>query len=568
LFLRACARSCIRGATLAPAGRAAVERVGTLVNVRFAVLGTLEVWDDEVPVAIPARMERLLLTVLLTNAGSFVATDVLVEQLWGDDAPRSAVKTLQTYVLHLRRFLGPRLRTEPAGYRLCLGDNECDLETFGRKISDGRLELARGRPADAARLLGDALARWRGRPFAEFSDHKALDVEATRLDDLRLAASEDWVEARLDAGEFRGVASELEVLVAANPFRERLWSLLVRSLYLSGRQADALQAYRRARNLLLDELGIEPGPELRATEAAVLRQDAALGSTADRAASVPTRYALTKDGIEIAYRAIGDGDRAVVFVLEWTMNVELIAELDALRPLLDSLASLGRLVIVQRRDTGISGRDDGGGFATPEGCVLDLDAILDDVGAKRAAVVGWGHGGQVALAFAAARPERVTHVVAITSYPRLTATTDHPHGLSTDFLEAFLALMADKWGLEKPLFPIFGPDVAYDPALITQVTRMERLTLTPARAVEMQRLASTFDVRSLLPDVHCPVLVVGLRESLSGAGNARALADLLPSASYVELPGYFVPTAAESDAIADAVVEFLGADGSALGPPT
>ena len=332
----------------------------------------------------------------------------------------------------------------------------------------------------------------------EFADHKSLDVEATRLDALRLAASEDWVEARLDAGEIRGVSDELEALVAANPFRERLWALLIRSLYLTGRQADALEAYQRARSLLLEELGIEPGPELRAAEAAVLRQDASLGSTAGRAATAPTRYALTRDGIEIAYRAVGDGDRAVVFVLEWTMNVELVAELDALRPLLDRLASLGRLVMVQRRDTGISGRDDGGGLATPEGCVLDLDAVLDDVGAERVAVVGWGHGGQVALAFAAARPgARVSHVATITSYPRLTATAEHPDGSRPDFLESFLVVMADKWGIEKPLFPIFGPDVAYDPVLITQVTRMERLTLTPARAVEMQRLASTFDVRSL-----------------------------------------------------------------------
>lgn len=533
------------------------SEVGTLGSVRFNVLGPLEIVGDEGPVAIPARMERLLLSVLIANAGSFVSRDVLVDQLWGGAAPRSAIKTLQTYVLHLRRFLGPRLRTESGGYRLNIEGDDCDVDMFGKRIADGRLELARGRCAGAARLLAHALALWRGRPFAEFADHELLGAEATRLDELRLAAVEDWIEARLDASEIRSVPDELEPLVAANPFRERLWALLVRALYLNGRQADALEAFRRARSILIDELGIEPGPELRAAEAAVLRQDAVLGARGGRASSVPTHYATTRDGIDIAYRTVGDGDIVVVFILEWTMNVELITELEPLHPLLDRLASVGRLVMLQRRETGISGRKEHGGFTAPEGCVPDVDAVLDDVGADRIVVVGWGHGSQVALAYAAARPARVTHAIAISGYPRLTATPDHPAGLDPDLLEVFLVAMGDKWGVEKPLFPIFSPDVAYDPVLVTQVTRMERLTLAPARAVEMLRLASTFDVTPVLQDVRCPVLVVGLRESVTGAGNARVLAERLPSATYVELPGYFVPTAAETRAVADEVIRFV-----------
>jgi DNA-binding SARP family transcriptional activator len=204
----------------------------------------MEVVGDEGPVAIPARMERLLLSLLLAKAGAFISSDFLVEQLWVGDPPRSAKKTLQTYVLHLRRFLGPRLRTEPGGYRLCIESDECDIDAFRRWIANARLELARGRSAQAASMLGDALGSWRSRPFAEFPDHGLLAAEATRLDELRLAAGEDWVEAQLDAGEIRGVPDELESLVAANPFRERLWALLIRSLYLNGRQGDALDAYR------------------------------------------------------------------------------------------------------------------------------------------------------------------------------------------------------------------------------------------------------------------------------------------------------------------------------------
>ena len=452
----------------------------------------------------------------------------------------------------------PPFATEPGGYRLCLDGDDCDVVAFERRIADGRLELARGRRADAVRLLGDALARWRARPFTEFADHEALDVGGNTPRRAPPRGVEDWIEARLDTGEIRGVADELEALVAADPFRERLWALLIRSLYLGGRQADALGAYRRARSLLLEELGIEPGPELRAAETAVLRQDVSLGSNAGRAAGVPTRYALTRDGIEIAYRAIGDGDVVVVFVLEWTMNVELIAELDALRPFLDRLASLGRLVIVQRRDTGISGRDDRGGFATPEGCVLDLDAVLDDVGAERAAVVGWGHGGQVALAFAAARPERVSHVAAITSYPRLTATTRPPAWSRARLPRLLPRRDGGQVGDREAALPDLRSGRRIRPG--AHHAGHPDGTADADAGAGGRDAAPRVDVRRpfVVTRRALPRLVVGLRESISGAANARALADLLPSATYIELPGYFVPTAAEADAIADAVTGFLG----------
>lgn len=524
--------------------------------MRYAVLGPLTVHDGERPVPIPALMERLLLATLLVARGSTVSVDRLTESLWSDSPPRSAGKTLQTYVSHLRRRLGDhRLVTERPGYRLHLDDDdEVDAMDFEQRMTRGRLALLRRDPTTANRCFEAALALWRGPAYADLADREPVRGEVARLEELRISVLEDWIEARLDGSEGRGVEIEIEQLVVDHPLRERLWALLMRALYLAGRQAEALAAYQRARVLLVEELGIEPGPELRAMEAAVLRHDPVLDPAEPDTA--PTRYARTDDDIEIAYRVLGTGDRQIVFVLEWTMNVELMEVLSSFQLIIARLRELGRVTLVQRRDSGISGRSEVG-FTPPAGCVPDLDAVLRDVGADRVVLVGWGHGGQVALAYAAARPERVTGVAALSGYPRLSATDDHPHGIQQKFLDDWLDEMKGRWGEEMPLFPLFSPDVAFDPSLIAAMARMNRLTMTPAQAVAAMRQAYSFDVRPLLADVRCPVLVVGLRESITALANARALADLLPQAEWVELPGYFVPSLDDARAIGEVVSDFV-----------
>jgi pimeloyl-ACP methyl ester carboxylesterase len=288
-------------------------------------------------------------------------------------------------------------------------------------------------------------------------------------------------------------------------------------------------------------------------EQAVLTHDPKLSPVT--ASAGPTRYARTSDDVEIAYRATTNGGDDIVFVLEWTSNVELQWELPGLRSFLSQLAAAGRLIAIQRRDTGVSGRT--GGFTPPTGCLADVDAVLDEVGARSVSVVGWGHGGQVALAYAATRPERVRAVAAISSYTRLGRTADNPHGLPPDFLDAFLPHMRAVWGTPVPKAPIFHPDDANDPVLIERISRMERLTLTPDQAVEMQRIAWDFDIGPLLSDVACPTLVVALTESVTGRGNARTLADRLAGSRYLELPGHFVPTADQAAVLGRAIADFL-----------
>ncbi len=251
--------------------------------MEYRILGPLEVLDDGRPVPLGGAKQRALLTILLVHAGEAVSRDHLVEELWSGNPPETAATALQVHVSQLRKALGthaagaaPRIATRPPGYALVLDGDELDLARFDGLVREGRAALASGRPDDAAAALAGALALWRGPPLAELAATAEAELERARLADARLAATEDWVEAKLQLGEYGDVVGELESLVRANPLRERLLGQLMLALYRSGRQADALEAYRRGRRLLAEELGLDPGEELRRLERAILQHDRSL----------------------------------------------------------------------------------------------------------------------------------------------------------------------------------------------------------------------------------------------------------------------------------------------------
>lgn len=523
--------------------------------MRFGVLGPVSVVDtDGRAVAITPRMERLLVAILAVHHGRYLSAGTLADLLWGDDLPSSSRKTLQTYVSHVRRAVGDQLRTDEGGYHLAADRDDVDIARFESLAADGRLALIRGDAALAVDRLETSLALWRGTPFGDLAEHPALVAEGRRLRELRAEVAADVVEARLEDGQ-RGLVPSIEAMLGDEPLRERTWALLMRALYVEGRQADALRAYQRARHVLAETVGIDPGPELQAMEARVLAHDPVLSPGSQHAP--PTQYATAADGVEIAFWTRGTGPVDVVFVLEWTMNVELLWDLDELRPFFDQLASIGRLVALQRRDTGVSGRSDPPRLAPPDVCVADIDAVLDHLGVDRAHLVGWGHGGQIALAHASLRPQRTDRVVVVSSYATLMADSDHPGGIPREVFEPFLGVIRSIWGAAVPPEPIFAPEVASDPALIARIARMNRLTFTPSQAVANQREAYGFDIRSLLAGVTCPVLSIGLRQSVTGTEGSRYLADAVPDGSHVELDGHFVPMPAQSDAVGREVVRFL-----------
>ena len=205
-----------------------------------------------------------------------MSRDRLSEDLWGEALPDSAAKMVQIYVSRLRKVLpGSAIETRGAGYSLNLGADSYDLDRFLELRADGRAALEAGDGAKASRLLGEAIALWRGPALAEFEETFA-HVEALRLDELRLSTLEDRIEADLALGRHADVVAELETLVARHPLRERLRGQLIRALYASDRQAEALAAYRDARRVLDEELGIEPSPMLRDLERRVLQQDPTL----------------------------------------------------------------------------------------------------------------------------------------------------------------------------------------------------------------------------------------------------------------------------------------------------
>jgi DNA-binding SARP family transcriptional activator len=212
-------------------------------------------------------VERCLLAVLTLHLGEAVSQDQLAEALWGEHAPRSAANALQNYVLRLRRALqhadGVHIVTDPTGYRLEAPADAVDARLAERLIAEGREAAASGDLAAASRLLREALALWRGRALAEFSDQPFAQAEAARLEELRESAREDLADAELALGHHHDLVGELEAMVASHPLRERRWGQLLLARYRDERQAEALDGFRALRTTLRDELGVDPGPELQ-----------------------------------------------------------------------------------------------------------------------------------------------------------------------------------------------------------------------------------------------------------------------------------------------------------------
>jgi DNA-binding SARP family transcriptional activator len=245
--------------------------------VKFRILGPLEVEGSAGEIQLGGGKQRALLALLLLHANEVVRSDRLIELLWTEAPPADATKGLQVHVSRLRRALGADvLRTRPGGYVLTVEAQSFDLRRFEERAAAGRELLAHGDAAGARRALAEALTLWRGAPLPELASDPFARPDIARLEELRLAATEDRIEADLALGAHAQLVGELEALVARHPLRERLRAQLMLALYRCGRQAEALAAYRDARRALVDELGIEPGKSLQELEQAILRQDAAL----------------------------------------------------------------------------------------------------------------------------------------------------------------------------------------------------------------------------------------------------------------------------------------------------
>jgi YVTN family beta-propeller protein len=248
--------------------------------IEFHLLGSLEAVGDDGKIGLGAPRQKALLAVLLIHRGRMVSADAIIDALWGEHPPATALKIVQGYVSNLRRALGgAALRTEGHGYRLCAEDESTDSDRFERLVTDGRLALEAGDARLARTTLRAALDLWRGPALAEFAEEPFARAEAGRLEQLRLAALEQRIDADLALGDHLRVTGELQLLLRAHPLHEAFAAQLMLAMYRAGRQADALECYRAVRARLVDELGLEPGPALRERERAILVHDPALEPT-------------------------------------------------------------------------------------------------------------------------------------------------------------------------------------------------------------------------------------------------------------------------------------------------
>ena len=270
--------------------------------LEFRVLGPLQVERDGRLLPLGGFKQRGVLALLLLGRNRPVSRDQLVDVLWGERPPASAANSIQIYVSKLRRLLGDgdsadgsAIVTEPPGYRLRVPPGELDADRFERLITAGSEALGAGKADRAEKTFAHALTLWHGPPFADFAGEPFAQAEIARLEQLRLRALEEQIEARTALGCHATVLTQLPTLVDLHPLEERLRAQLMVALYRSGRQADALAVYQDFRSRLADELGLDPSPGLREIERQILRHDSALLASASPQAPEPHR-AISRSG--------------------------------------------------------------------------------------------------------------------------------------------------------------------------------------------------------------------------------------------------------------------------------
>lgn len=293
--------------------------------LHFRILGPLEAERDGELLALGGMRQRAVLACLLISAGRVVPADRLIDDVWDGKPPAAAQATLQGYISNLRKALDPGrpkgaapalLPNRAGGYVLEAEADAVDARRFERLSHEGRRMLASGEALEAREALGEALALWRGPALVDFSYASFAQSEEARLDEIRMSAIEDRIDADISLGRHAEVAAEAEALASSHPLRERLWGQLMLALYRSGRQAGALEVYERARSMLVAELGIDPSPELRELQAAILRHDGWLaGDSAGR--RLPAQHSPAAAHLEFweidGPRLVAlDGDRLTV----------------------------------------------------------------------------------------------------------------------------------------------------------------------------------------------------------------------------------------------------------------
>jgi DNA-binding SARP family transcriptional activator/pimeloyl-ACP methyl ester carboxylesterase len=544
--------------------------------VDFRILGPLEVRDGDRELRLGGGKQRALLALLLVNANRTVSIDRIVGDLWGGSAPETAPKMVQIYVSKLRKLLAPgTLHTRPPGYSLQLEPDELDLHRFERDVAEARAALDAGGAQQAADRLREALALWRGPALAEFASEPFAPPEGARLEELRIAALESRLDADLALGRHRAVVSELAALTGRHPLRERLRSQHMLALYRSGRHAEALASYQTFRRKLADELGIEPSASLREFERQMLQQDPSLeltaqveiaaaaastaAETASRAAVGDIAYARSGE-IRIAYQVVGDGPVDLVLVHGWVCTFQPGWEYPKLAAFYRQLASMGRLILFDKRGTGLSDRVSPEHLPDLETRMDDVRAVLDAVGSERAVLLGLSEGGAMSTLFAATHPERTAALVLIGTFPREMQAPDYPWGVSEENLHRRLRLLEEEdWAsaATRDWLGRVAPDIPRDPEALRWYTSYVQRGASPGAARALRLMNTEIDIRDLLATISVPTLVLH-RAGETWRGGSRYMGEHIPGARIVELPGDdHLPWEGDTESLLDEIERFL-----------
>lgn len=521
-----------------------------------SLLGPAELHDESgIAISVASRRQRQLLVALGLNNGKTISTDRLIDWLWGDALPADPVATLQTNVSRLRRLLDDTvvLSTETGGYRLTVGPDDLDIVVFEKLISEGRSLPS----AELVNRTERALALWRGVPFSDL-DNPTVAAERARFEAMRLDVSEMRLDALGVLGRHDEVVALAEPLVLAHPTRERVVARLMTSLYASGRQSDSLDCYNRLRQELVEQLGIDPSPELQKLEVEILQQRLALpdidageqameppvpisdppvhSPPADDRLSQHIRFCVTDDGVRLAYATSGVGP-PLVRAANWMTHLDYDWDNPVWRHWLRGLSSQHRLIRYDERGCGLS--DWNVDVFSFSDWVADLEAVVDQLELERFPLLGVSQGAAVAIAYAARHPDRVSQLILFGGYARgrLSRAT-------TDEMRAEAAMHVDLarigWGTDDPAFrqvftSHFLPDGSRE--LWDEFNELQRRTTSPKNAARFMEVFGEIDVAALAPQVQCPTLVVHSRDELRvPASSSTELASLIPDSQLCLLP--------------------------------
>ncbi len=512
----------------------------------------------------PGRQGRLVFASLALS-GQPLLRETLADRVWRDQLPKAWERDLSTVVSKLRALLigvgfGGRevITTVSTAYQLRLPpDAQTDVDRAGELALAAEAALRSGEDAHAVKLAEDAAAI-AIQPFLPGEDAPWIDEVRAGLHQLQYRGLHAAASGQSRLGHHTEALRLTEQALALDPFRESAYRLLMRIHLDLGDRAQAVDAYERCRRLLASELGLDPSPETQALHLTALRAGAP-------AVTVPEiRY--TRSGrVSIAYQEIGEGPIDLVLVPGWISNLELAWEEPRMAGFLRRLASMVRLIMFDKRGTGLS---DPIPIDTPPDLEVRMDdvrAVMDAAESRRAVLLGFSEGGAMSLLFAASHPDRTLGLVLWGSWVRQRPGPDFPLGWSREEgMRRFVRPIQETGTVDSRWF---APSVAGDPEFERWFRRYARHSASPGMAIALLRANAAMDVRPVLPAVRVPSLVLQRTDDvLVEVGHGRYLAQHLPGARYTELAGRdHWPWLGDSQSVLAQIERFLGE--LAPGPP-